>query len=85
MVAVATEECYFSTNVEKRQKYHDFNPPNDERKMKEHFKLELHVLRAVGFKLTDLKSNNFGMLLKEEEVVLSSQVCSKLHISLLNT
>lgn len=69
----------------KKQKYDDSNTPNDKRKMKEQLKLELHALRAVGFKLTDLESDTYGMLLKEEEVVLSSQVCSKSHISQLNT
>lgn len=53
--------------------------------MKEQLKLEPHALRAVGFKLTDLESDTYGMLLKEEEVVLSSQVCSKSHNSRLNT
>lgn len=53
--------------------------------MKEQLKLESHVLQAVGFKLTDLASDTYGMLLKEEEVVLSGQVCSKSHISRLNS
>lgn len=40
--------------------------------MIEQLKLKRHVLCAVGFKLTDLESDTYGMLSKEEEVVLSS-------------